>query len=72
LEYKRHLLEEIYICKKHLGFSYDDVMKMPTYERRFFIITLQNEHLDSEEKQSSGAKVVKTGKHSQTRTFTPR
>jgi predicted ATPase len=72
LEYKRYLLEEIYVCKKHLGFSYDDIMRMPTYERRFFMVTLQNEVIDADENRSSGAKVTKTGKHTQTRKYSPR
>jgi hypothetical protein len=72
LEYKRHLLEEVYVCKKHLGFSYDDIMRMPTYERRFFMVTLQNEIIDANERRISAPTVTKTGKFSQTRKYTPK
>jgi len=72
LDYKRYLLEEVYVCKKHLGFSYEDIMKMPTYERRFFMLTLQNELSDAKERQQSAPKVTKTGKWSQTRKFSPK
>jgi hypothetical protein len=47
-------------------------MNMPTYERRFFMVTLQNEMIDAEEKRTTGAKVTKTGKHTQTRKFSPK
>jgi len=72
LEYKRHLLEEIFICTKHLGLSYSDILKMPTYERRFFIVTLQNQFIDAEENSNSKATVRKTGKHTQVRTYSPK
>lgn len=57
---------------KHLKLSYQDIMKMATYERRFFMVTLQNEFIDAEEQRTSGSKVIKTGKHTQTRKFSPR
>ena len=65
-------MEEIYVCRQHLGFSYEDLMRMPTYERRFFMVTLQNEAIDAEERRSSGSRVTKTGKWSQTRKYSPK
>jgi len=72
LEYKKHLLEEVYTCIKFLKLSYSDVMIMPTYERRFFIVTLQNELIDHEEKSQNTSRVVKTGKNSRKRIFSPK
>jgi len=37
------LIEEIYLCVHHIGFSRDDVMKMPTYERRKHLELLGDE-----------------------------
>lgn len=31
------MLDEIYYCVKELGFSYSDLMKIPVFERRYFI-----------------------------------
>jgi hypothetical protein len=50
------------VCTKHLGFSYSDVMKMPTYERRFFIVTLQNNLMKAEEDRKSKPQTIYTGK----------
>ena len=36
-EFKEHLWEEIYICIKYLGATYNDILQMPTSERRFYI-----------------------------------
>jgi hypothetical protein len=45
---------------------------MPTYERRFFIVTLQNQLIDSEEESNKlKSSVRKTGKHTQVRTYSP-
>jgi|TARA_R110000850_G_scaffold243513_2_gene368357 hypothetical protein len=72
LGYKKSLLEEIFICLKHLGLSYTDILRMPTYERRFFIVTLQNQLIDSEEESNKPkSSVRKTGKHTQVRTHSP-
>lgn len=45
---------------------------MPTYERRFFLVTLQNEVIDSEEKRTTGSTVTKTGKNTRTRKYSPK
>jgi len=34
----------MYVCIKHLGISYQDVLVLPTYERRFFLHSLINEN----------------------------
>jgi len=31
------MLDEIYFCVKELGFSYSDLMKIPVFERKYFI-----------------------------------
>ena len=47
-------------------------MKMPTHERRYFLISLINEGIDAEENDSNKTTVQKTGKFTQTRTFSPK
>ena len=71
MNYKPLLLEEIYVCMKYLKLSYSDVLKMPTYERRFFLITYQNELVEAKERAENEKrnKVVKTGKWTQKRTI---
>lgn len=56
---------------KYLKLSYSDVLKMPTYERRFFLITYQNELVEAKERMEADKrnKVVKTGKWTQKRTI---
>lgn len=54
------------VCTKQLGFSYSDVMKMPTYERRFFIVTLNNIRQNHEEQENKKPKVKYTGKGKRT------
>jgi len=44
LSYKTYLLEEIYYCVKHIGFTYSDVMNMSVYERRQYLSHLINEN----------------------------
>ena len=31
------MLDEIYYCVKELGFTYSDILKIPTFERKYFI-----------------------------------
>jgi len=43
-------LEEIYICTQHLkGFTYSDVLALPTYERRYFLGLLTKDAKQREE-----------------------
>jgi hypothetical protein len=35
--HKKNILDEIYFLVKHVGFSYHDLLKMPTFERKYFI-----------------------------------
>jgi len=65
-KHKKPLLEEVYICIKHLGASYNDVMEMPTYQRRFFIETLQSENQRQKERAEE---VRNTGKGTRSRTI---
>ncbi len=44
MKYKTYLLEEIYYCVKHIGFTYDDVLNMSVYERRQYLNLLLNEN----------------------------
>ena len=44
MSYKTYLLEEIYYCVKHIGFTYSDVMNMSVYERRQYLSHLINEN----------------------------
>jgi len=43
MKYKMYLLEEIYYCVKHIGFTYQDVLNMSVYERRQYLNYLLNE-----------------------------
>ena len=31
------MLDEFYFCIKELGFSYSDLLKIPVFERKYFI-----------------------------------
>jgi len=31
------MLDEFYVCTKELGISYSDLLKMPVFERKYFI-----------------------------------
>jgi len=44
LNYHQHLLDEIYMLVKHCNFSYSDIYKMPTYQRKYFLDKLIEEH----------------------------
>jgi len=44
LNYKTYLIEEIFYCVKHIGFSYKDVLSMSVYERRQYLNLLLNEN----------------------------
>jgi hypothetical protein len=51
-EFKASLLEEIFICTQHLnGFTYTDVLKLPVYERRFYLSLLMRQAKKREEQQ---------------------
>jgi hypothetical protein len=42
--YQKILLDEFYYLIKHGNFSYSDLLKMPTYERKYFIDKLIKEY----------------------------
>ena len=48
--YKAYLLNETYVCTKHIGFTREDVMYMPVWERKNYIQQLLEE-VDEEKKQ---------------------
>jgi hypothetical protein len=57
------LLDEIFICVTNLKMSYGDVLKMPTYERRYFL-SLFKKQIDNSEsttQTSSGKSKTITG-----------
>ncbi len=60
-DYKVPLLEEIYICTQHLkGFTYSDVLALPTYERRFFLGLLTKDVQRKEEQIEKQNQQTKT------------
>jgi hypothetical protein len=53
-------LEEIYICTQHLkGFTYSDVLALPTYERRYFLGLLTK---DAKQREEQVEKMKEQGK----------
>lgn len=49
-DYKAPLLEEVYVCLHHLkGVTYNDVLSMPVYERRYFLSLLTKEARERQE-----------------------
>jgi hypothetical protein len=67
-EFKSSLLEEIFICTQYLkGFTYSDVLKLPIYERRYYLSLLtrqakQREEQYEEMKNKSNSKGGRTTK----------
>lgn len=37
------MLDEFYYLSKHVNMSYSDIMRMPTFERKYFIEKLSSE-----------------------------
>lgn len=56
-------MDEVRICHKYLDLSYTEVMNMPTYKRRYYIILEENEKAEAEEARQNETKTVKTGKY---------
>ena len=70
MDYKRHLLDEVYTCFTYLkGLDYQAVYNMPTYQRRYYLIKRQNEIIDAEEKGGGGKTTKMTGKGSRSTTY---
>lgn len=42
-EYRQVMLDEFYHLTKQVGFSYSDILLMPTFERKYFIDKLVKE-----------------------------
>jgi hypothetical protein len=61
------LWKEIYVCLKHLGIGYSDVMMMPTGERRFYLNSLiqertrENERVKQISESKKGKRTTKIG-----------
>jgi hypothetical protein len=43
-DYRAWWEEELFVCRKHIGWSYDDLMRMPINSRRYQIHLLKNEN----------------------------
>ena len=43
-DYQKNLLDEIFYLVKYANFSYKDLLRMPTYERKYFIDKLIKEY----------------------------
>ena len=60
--YKAYLLNETYVCTKHIGFTRQDVMYMPVWERRIYLDHLveeveeQNKRMGNATSSSGGGK----------------
>lgn len=68
-DYKIPLLEEIWICTQLIkNFSYSDVLKMPTYERRFFIGQLNRDKIKQEEEIEKAKEMQENKKNNGKRT----
>src|SRR3972149_2383766 len=61
-DYKIPLLEEIYVCMKYLHIPYNDVLSMPTYERRFYLTMFTSENEKRAEKMEEMKSTNKSGK----------
>lgn len=44
LEYRKIILDEIYILVKNSNFTYSDLYCMPTYQRKYFLGKLVEEY----------------------------
>ena len=62
MNYKTHIQEEIYLCVKHIGFSYQDVMSMTVYERRNYLNLFLEEGRKREEQIENEVQNIKGGK----------
>ena len=49
-EYERYLKEELFGCFKHIKIPFDELMKMPTRDRKFYILK-HNEAAEAERRE---------------------
>lgn len=61
MEYKPFLMNEIYVCTKHIGFSYSDTLRMPVWERRNYIQQLMEEVERENKEIAKQSKVSSSG-----------
>ncbi len=68
-EYKKGLLDEIFICTQQLkNFTREDVLAMPTFERRYYLSLLKGKIEDQQENTQNGESVKYTGDGKRVRT----
>ena len=68
-DYKVPLLDEIYLCIKHLKIPYTDVLAIPVYERRYYLTKLIDENNKKKEQIENQQQNTKNGKGKRTTTI---
>lgn len=57
-DYERYLKEELFGCFKHIKIPFDELMRMPTRDRKFYILkhneAAEEERREIEEKKNGG------------------
>lgn len=64
-DYRAWWEEELFVCRKHIGWSYEDLMNMSVSSRRYQIHLLKNEHRAKEDhyrEEMENMKSASTGK----------
>ena len=58
-EYERALKEELFGCFKHIKIPFDELLRMPVRDRKFYILKhnedIENERREYEERQKGGS-----------------
>ena len=60
-DYEKYLKEELFGCFKYIKIPIDELMRMPTRDRKFYILK-HNEEVDAENKQYEAMKEGKSTK----------
>ena len=57
-DYERYLKEELFGCFKHIKIPFDELMRMPTRDRKFYILkhneAAEEERREKEKKKNGG------------------